>query len=220
MNFTPGLIFPKPTDRKFLASPLPLDVPAPEAWDTRHALLESSDQGSSSECAAYAMAGFIEYRNRILFDKLDQINPAPIYKEAKRLDGEPNQPGTTLHAVVQAAENLGLIPVVDKDTFQFVNADQYPLACFKHGVVLISFLITDAWMHPTADGWIPDGGRELGGHAVLGCGYDDTYISKPRFVQNSWGEDHGWRGFNRMTQAQFNSSYMGGLIWNYKQGEQ
>ena len=220
MNFTPGLILPKPTDRTFLASPLPLDVPAPLAIDTRHELLESSDQGSSSECAAYAMAGFIEHRNRLLFDKLDQIDPHPIYLRAKQIDGSPGQAGTTLHAVVQAAEDLGLIPAVDKDTFRFVNADQYPMAIFKRRVVLISFLITDAWMHPTADGWIPDGGNELGGHAVLGCGYDNTYQSAPRFVQNSWGKRHGWRGFNRMTKTQFHASYMGGLIWNYKQGEQ
>ncbi|MEM4720696.1 MAG: hypothetical protein QXT73_01365 [Candidatus Methanomethylicaceae archaeon] len=182
---------------------------APEWIDNRPYCLPANDQGREPRCAAYAMACLIEARNWRLTHIPRQIDPEPIYRKAKELDGMPKQDGTTLEAVVQAAIELGLLPetTVYKE---FKTFDEYCFALHAHGLVLLGFNISDRWYNCSAKtGWIASGGTFVGGHAVAGCWYSRIGQVGVGF-QNSWG-NWGCNGFGRLILTDYERQIMGGL---------
>lgn len=222
-TFEPGVVSVRPLAADFSSVPdwQKLIAAAPLWKDNIPGFLKTSNQGSSSECAAYAMTSIIEYTRRKHEGVMDQIDPHPLYLEAKKIDGLPGVKGTTLHAVVQAAQILGLIPPVDEDSFLYVNADMLAGAIFRYDVVLCSFDITENWMRPTPDGWIPEGGKIIGGHAMVAADYN--LVNQGRYIpyygfEGSWDESWGWRGKVRVTPEQLREQFTGGLVWNYKKG--
>lgn len=187
----------------------------PALVDLRPQLLPASNQGETPKCAAYAMAGWIEYYNWKYDGITAQIDPDPIYKRAKELDGMPLVEGTTLECALQAAQDLHLISVVDAASIRTVSSTGVQQALHRYGVVLSAFTITDKWWNATADGWLNKGGLEIGGHAVLTIGYSAVDTPPWFAVQNSWGEKQGWRGFNRMTPEMFHQQFDYGLVWDF-----
>ena len=189
------------------------------AWiDLRPQLLSASDQGSLPQCAAYAMAGIIEFANWKYHDRYEQIDPQPIYSRAKQLDAMPELSGTTLEAVLQAAQELDLMPPLGTERLRTVStADEVQSAVHRYGVILAAFQITDQWAFAQKDGWIPDGGRRIGGHAVLICGYHATENPAWIAIANSWGEKQGWRGFNRLNLPTFREQFEYGLVFDFPQ---
>lgn len=216
MKFVPGLLPRKPTDRRFVAAPLAAgNYVVPATIDLRSQLLPSSNQGETPKCAAYAMAGWLEFYNWKYKGVAQQIDPDPIYARAKQLDGEPTVQGTTLEAVLQAAQDLQLISDIATTSIRQVSAKGVAQALHRYGVVLAAFDITENWTDARPNGWIAEGGLGLGGHAVLLCGY--SLVDTPPWyaIQNSWGEQNGWRGFNRMAVPMFDSQFVYGLIWDF-----
>lgn len=215
MKFVPGLLPRRPSDRRFVAASLAsANYAVPAMMDLRSQLLPSSNQQDSPKCAAYAMAGWLEFYNWKFKGIAKQVDPDPLYARAKQLDGSPSLAGTTLEAVLQAAQDLGVLSGVDNASIRQVSANGVAQALHRYGVVLAAFDITDRWLDAAPSGWIKEGGLNLGGHAVLICGY--SLVDSPQWyaVQNSWGERSGWRGFNRMTAATFNSQFSYGLVWD------
>lgn len=216
MKFVPGLLPRKTTDRHFLAAPLSTTMNVvPALVDLRPQLLPASNQGETPKCAAYSMAGWLEFYNWKYKGIAAQIDPDPIYARAKVIDGEPTVRGTTLEAVLQAAQDLQLISPIDTSSIRQVSASGVQQALHRYGVVLAAFNITEGWTSATPNGWVAEGGVDLGGHAVLLCGY--SIVDNPPWygIQNSWGEQHGWRGFNRMTFPMFKRQFDYGLIWDF-----
>jgi hypothetical protein len=215
MKFQPGLLPRKATDRRFLAAPLAAVNVVPALVDLRPQLLSSSNQGNTPKCAAYSMAGWLEYYNWKYKGIAAQIDPDPIYDRAKMLDGVPEAAGTTLEAVLQAAHDLQLITPVETASIRFVGPDGVQQALHRYGVILAAFNIAEGWRGAAPNGWIAEGGVALGGHAVLLCGYS-TVDNPPWYgIQNSWGEQQGWRGFNRMTVSLFKQQFDYGLICDF-----
>lgn len=186
----------------------------PPHIDRRGEMLESSDQGNTPQCVAFAVAGCIEWWRWKALGIREQVDPVPIYKRAKEIDGAPQEDGTTLEAGIQAAVELGLIPI-DMTSLKRVYQTDVQRAIHQHGVALGAFNITEGWGKAKADGWILDlGGTALGGHAVVLSGYSNA--EQPNWIglQNSWGDkDYGWRGFCRMKPDQFRNEFMYGLVW-------
>lgn len=216
MNFIPGLLPRKPTDRRFLSASLASTTTyvVPALVDLRPQLLSSSDQGETPRCAAYAMAGWLEFYNWKYKGIAQQIDPDPIYRRAKEIDGEPALDGTTLECVLQAAQDLNLISTVDTTSIRHVPASGVQQALHRYGVILSAFSITDQWSSAGPDGWLAGGGVPVGGHAVVTCGYS-TLDTAWFAIQNSWSENQGWRGFNRMTPDMFYQQFDYGLIWDF-----
>lgn len=216
--FKPGLLPRNSQDRRFLSASIAQEsYILPSHIDRRPELLTTNNQKNTSECGGFAMAGWLEYYRWKYYGIAEQINPHLIYKEAKKLDGSPQTPGTTLEAVLQAAQNLNLISDIDTNSIREIsNPIEVKQALHRYGVVLSAFNITDKWIYAQSNGWIPEGGRLIGGHAVITCGYSD--VEKPNYfsIQNSWGANQGYNGFNRMTVEQFNDCFIYGLIWDFK----
>lgn len=179
---------------------------APKKLDFRDMCIPTSDQGSTSKCAAYSSAGYLEVRNWRINHYPEQINPDPIYAEAKRLDGD-NSDGTTLNSVAQAIINLGLI----KGTPEYIghSIDEAKFAIHRFTTMIAGFMISNDWNHTSGDGIIPNSYPGLmGGHAVLCCGYSDEGI----YLQNSWSPQWGLYGFAVLSWEQFLTQFMGGVV--------
>lgn len=216
-EFVPGLIW-KPTDRrKILGLRLPAaDLVVPVRIDERPRLLSSSDQGATSECVAYAVAGWLEFYRWKNHGNAAQVDPDPIYKRAKEIDGAPNEPGTTLEAGIQAAQDLKLMSPVEAGSLHSVSeVGEVMAALHRYGVVLAGMKVYGGWEHSQMDGLILTGGEFLGYHAVVLCYYDSTEPIKQFGFQNSWGASQGWRGFNRMDEPTFVDSFDYGLVWDF-----
>ena len=214
---TPGLLAPRTSDRQFLAASMaaPTTYVVPALVDLRPQLLPASNQGDSPKCAAYAMAGWLEFYNWKYKGVTAQIDPDPIYERAKQLDGVPSVEGTTLECVLQAAQDLGLFSAVDTASIRTVTVDGVQQALHRYGVILSAYSVTDKWWRATADGWLSPGGLAVGGHAVLTIGYSAVDTPQWFAVQNSWGEKQGWRGFNRLSPELFQQQFDYGLVWDF-----
>lgn len=216
MNMPPiGLLRPPRvgTHRLVALSPASVYI-TPSREDLRPEMLPTSNQGNTPQCAAYAMAGWLEWFKWKYYGVYQQIDPAPIYKRAKQIDGAPKEDGTYLESVLQAAQDLSLLAPVDRDSIrEVVEPGQVRQAIHRYGPILCAFNITTGWAEAQANGWIPDKGVPYGGHAVVGIGYADNE-QQPWFgLQNSWGDKQGWMGFNRMTPQQFANQFQYGLVW-------
>jgi hypothetical protein len=170
----------------------------------------------------------VEVYNWSDLDTFEQIDPDPIYTEAKRTDGLGGGDGTTLDAVSNALLTLGLLDPAKWTYYTIKHFDEYMLACHRHKVVLTGFWIDPSWNECDPNtGMIPDWeGDPIGGHAVLGCGYDthiptafesseklDRYKTEA-WIQNSW-LPWGWHGtgFARMSLRKWLKQFIGGIVF-------
>ncbi len=213
MKFIEGLHLHKETlrqtGRKMRSSGA---IKLPPRVENRSKFLPSSNQGSTPKCAAYTMAGVLEYWRWKLYGIAEQVDPDPIYAGAKERDGDPDGDGTTLEAVVEAAVALGYLSAPDMVVVE--DWRDVKRALHRFDVMLWGMLIDDGWYDAQPNGWIPLGTKDIGGHATVGCGYADDY---ERYFdgQCSWGEiGWGWRGFYRMTMDQFKKQFMYGICIN------
>ncbi|OHD25567.1 MAG: hypothetical protein A2Y38_07990 [Spirochaetes bacterium GWB1_59_5] len=208
----PGLILNPKRERRLAVSLATEEYIVPAHIDRRPEMLPPSNQGVFPHCAAYAMAGVLEYHNW-KWGTYGQIDPLPIYKRAKEIDGLGGGDGTTLEAVLQAAQVLGLMHNLNPDSVREVSSpNDVKQALHRYGVLLAAFAVTDEWSYAQPDGWIPDGGRNVGGHAVCLVGYSTAETPHWYGIQNSWG-GQGWRGFNRLTEEQFRDQFQYALCW-------
>ena len=175
----------------------------------------TEDQGATSKCAAYSTTSFAE---AILWKKNHyptQLDPAAVYAKAKELDGD-NEDGTTL---VSAMKTLLLVypDLFDKTckpkTITAFGGDvsNIKFAIHKYGMMVGGFNITTDWYdcNSKCKGWIPsNGGKSVGGHAVLICGYNQNGLQ----IQNSWGPSFGESGFATLSWDDVAKQFMYGSI--------
>lgn len=217
MNFKPGLLPRTATAKRHPLLMSPSGYKPPLHIDRRPELLTASNQGESPKCVGYGLAGWREYYRWKYDGIMEQIDPSPIYDRAKQIDNYPNEDGTSLEAGLQAAQDLGIMSAVAQESIREVTtAFDVKQALHRYGVVLAAFQATDEWSNPDAGGWMKPGGQKLGGHCVLLCGYSDVEVPNYFALQNSWGEEIGWRGFVRMSPEQFQQEFEYGLTWEFK----
>jgi hypothetical protein len=215
IKFVPGLIHSGAFELKFLAAgvaPPDSGYFVPATVDLRPQLLPSNHQGETPLCAAFAVAGWLEYLRWKYFGEVNQIDPEPIYKTAKSLDGYPQVEGTTLEAAIAAAEKLGYFKDFQYGSIRKIRATDAPQALHRYGIVLCGLNITENWTRVDNTGWLKPGGAILGGHAVLLCAYSLRHNPPWYAVQNSWGTDYGWHGFVRLTPDIFHSQFLYGAV--------
>lgn len=195
------------------APPISPKTPIPERIDRRDEMLPASNQGKTSECAAYSLAGIIEAKNWRDTGTFSQIDPHPIYVEAKKLDGYAGN-GTTLKAAMDAATSLGLM-ARPTEIFAINDLNGLYRAIHRYGFAHLAFNVTDAWSNPSTSGWLPKDEHEpmIGGHAVAGCAFSRASGQSWIGIQNSWSNAVGCHGFMRMTDSQFKRQFLYGVAW-------
>ena len=181
---------------------------APRKIDHRDMLLTSSNQGQTPHCAGYSTAGLVEYYNWKTLHYPKQEDGDAIYLGAKEIDGFDGD-GTTLSAAAKAAIAKGLIK--GKTKYVAPTRRDIKFAVHEHDVVLAGFKITNEWNFVSKKGIIPifkNGIIQLGGHAVLICGYDKNGV----YIQNSWGPDWGLHGFALIPWEMVDKQLMSALV--------
>ena len=182
---------------------------APKKIDFRDMCLESSNQGQSPHCTGYGTAGFIEVQNWRKRHYPEQVDGDAIYTETKRIDGHPNVQGSWVNFAVQAAINLKLVE--GRGEAIEPNMQDFKFAIHEFGVCISCFMITDDWNKVDSRGRIFNSGdkaKQLGGHCVLGVGYDEEGV----YIQNSWSTSWGLYGFALLGWEQFNKQFMNGMV--------
>lgn len=188
---------------------------APSRVDLRDFCTKSEDQGSNPWCAAYAAAQFAENIRWRVNDYPEDVNPAPIYRYAKTVDGNPTGEGTTLTAVLTAIMTPESMVQVFSPTACSVkvlrpNRLSFKYAIHKFGCCLAGFNISSQWWGIRKDAPVigTDGAQGQGGHAVLCCGYDKQGL----WIQNSWGVNWGEYGFAKILWEEFDRECMYGAV--------
>ena len=183
---------------------------SPSRIDLRDYCTPTEDQGAKPWCAAYAAAQWAENIKWRLTDSPPNYDPAPIYRFAKSIDGDPQGDGTTLQAVLEyVRRNIFSNPGGKVMTIRPTRlAVRY--AVHKYGCILGGFDIDSSWWGVKKDTPIitGKGAAHQGGHAVLICGYDKQGV----WIQNSWGTKWGEWGFAKIPWDVFDSEFMYGAI--------
>lgn len=157
---------------------------------------KTEDQGSTPQCAAYSASSMVE---NILWKRngfvTDDINPEKLYRYAKTIDGSPDGDGTTLTAILEAVLKEGWFDTKKCQVRVITNVFDLKAAIHKYGTCIAGFDITDEWYEgkPVIAG--KASAKAVGGHAVQVVGYDQDYL----YIQNSWGDKWGHRGFAKLT---------------------
>lgn len=182
---------------------------SPLRIDHRDLCIYTSDQKDTPHCAGYATAGFIEIKNWQTKHYPEQINADKIYQKAKQSDND-GLDGTTLESATRAAIELGLFSGTSRYIDSTANGIRY--AVHAYGACIAGFRITDEWNSISIkNGKIADYGQkavQLGGHAVLVCGYDVDGV----YIQNSWGTGWGIHGFAIVPWKKVSTQFIYGMV--------
>jgi hypothetical protein len=183
----------------------------PDILDANSQLMPAKDQKSTPYCVAYAIASLAKFWNWRYLGIKEDIDPEPIYKRAKLIDGI-DADGTTLAAGLQAAQDIKVMPKILAENIREVqNHWEMPRALHIYTVALVAWDIDESWFNPSKDGWVSGGGKNVGGHATL---LSAAYAVKPEpFMewQGSWGLDVN-DGFGKMTPALFKKQFALALV--------
>lgn len=206
---------------KRLAKPMALKfgkyLTHPKEWFCDAACGRIEDQGQKPYCAAYSATSWLEGVLWRVTGMKEEVNPDPIYTEAKSLDGDPTGDGTTLEAVLQAILNYGYLKAegAKVKTFggSFFGLDQnsaiesVKMAIFRYGGCVIGCDIDSSWYTPQR-GVVKGGGQSLGGHAIVAAGMDEGGI----VIVNSWGESWGHGGKAYIPNEVFRKQFVYGAV--------
>ena len=167
--------------------------------DNRQLVSPTDNQGVYPACAGYSACTLVESLYWKSTGRLIQLDSKQVYAKAKQLDGEIDMNGTYLETALRAALDLcdfNMLSNARVSTFgngrnkNTVETTKFLL--HKYDFLQVGFLIDEAWYSCSRENYvIGKGGRSLGGHAVLLCGYDQTGV----FVNNQWGVSWGAKGF-------------------------
>ena len=178
----------------------------------------AEDQGSKPWCAAYAASNFAESVLWRMKGFRREVDPAPVYRHAKSIDGDPTGDGTYLECALKGLVAGGifkrecLVRTFGNSWYGFGGsggADETKYAVHRYGCCLAGFNITDEWFDPK-DAVVRGGPGFVtqGGHAVLVCGYDEGGF----LVMNSWGKSYGRDGKVYVSNKAFERQFMYGAV--------
>lgn len=174
----------------------------PRTIDNRQICSPTDDQGDTPYCAAFSCAQYLESLYWKQTGMPIQLNAEAIFKKAKTIDGlKQKEAGTTLNAALDAGIELCGWDETKYKTEIFSGAgmskrdlsEYVKFLIHKHELMLTGFTITSSWKNCSRKTGFQVGksGWTLGGHCVLGCGYDLENF----YIQNSWGKEWGAYGF-------------------------
>lgn len=174
--------------------PLSALLPKKATIITRRAWRSSTywgDQGSTSQCVAYAFVHYIHHGPLTYPGKLPVINQTELYKEAQKIDEWPgeNYEGTSVRAGAKILQQRGFI----SSYYWGMSTEELKQAVLNIGPVVVGCNWYSAMDYPDANGFVKAAGWPRGGHAFL---IDEVDLKK-KYVRckNSWGRNWGKKGY-------------------------
>ncbi len=184
------------------------------------------DQGSEGACTGFGLATVANYllRTRKVGKSVKDVSPRMLYDTAKRYDEWPGEEydGSSARGAMKGWHKHGVCSEVEwpyaggaSDSVLTMkraqDARNRPLGAYfrvnhkdlvamhaaitEAGVLYATSMVHEGWSHITDDGIIKQSDKILGGHAFAIVAYDEHGF----WIQNSWGEDWGMRGFARIS---------------------
>ena len=200
----------------------PLKVPS--KLDYTPQMSPVRDQGDEGTCVAFATAiGVKEYQEKIDYSRPVAMSPRFLYSLCKKMDGFPDEEGTTVRVAMKVLKNYGTCrenlwpyrphqqdrpkPGAQKDAKRFreksyariLNLNELKLSLFSKGPCVCGLEVFKGMMDAKA-GLVPmpkKGEQPLGGHAVCVVGYDDRKAIVK--FKNSWGGAWGNKGYGLLS---------------------
>jgi len=186
-------------------------------------VLDQGAEGACTGFGLATVANYLLRHRRVVRDTTD-VSPWMFYAMAKRYDEWPGEAyegssargamkGWNRHGVCAGAAWLGPAGAAASvlTDARAADAAHRPLGAYfrvnhkdlvamhaaiaEVGVLFATAVVHDGWDAPGADGLIPPGGTELGGHAFAIVAFDERGF----WIQNSWGTDWGADGFGLLT---------------------
>ncbi len=199
-------------------------VKLPKKIDYTQKMSPIRDQGDEGVCVGFAVAsGMKEYQEILDYQKLVELSPRFVYSECKKIDGMPEEEGTTIRAAMQVLESKGVcqekfwpyLPhqktkaqegaISNAKKFRIItyarilNLNELRLSLATKGPSVIGVEVFEGMMK-TKTGLVPMPKKNetaLGGHAICAVGYDDE--KKLVKFKNSWSEKWGDKGFGYLS---------------------
>ncbi len=198
----------------------------PDKVDYTLKLSPVRDQGNEGTCVGFATAvGMKEYQEKEDYGKLVLLSPRFIYTECKKIDGMPEEEGTTIRCAMKVLKKTGICQEkfwpyqpgqkdkaqkgARKDSGKFrvmsyariLNLSDLRLSLYSKGPCVLGVTVF-AGMMKTKTGLVPmpkSGENPLGGHAICAVGYNDK--KKVIKFKNSWSSEWGDTGFGYLPYA-------------------
>ncbi|MFH1259976.1 MAG: C1 family peptidase [Elusimicrobiota bacterium] len=204
---------------------LPL-VKIPKKIDYSKKMSPVRDQGDEGTCVGFASTvGMKEYQEHLDYKKIVTLSPRFLYAECKKIDGMPDEEGTTIRAAMKALKTKGVCQetfwpyrprqtdkpkagaVANAKKFstltyaRILNLNELLLSLAAKGPAVIGVYVFEGMM-TTKTGVVPMPKKNespLGGHAICPAGYDNT--KKLIKFKNSWSEKWGEKGYGYLPYA-------------------
>jgi len=201
-------------------------IKLPKKIDWTKNMSQVRDQGNEGTCVGFATScGMKEYQEGVDYNKLVLLSPRYLYNECKKIDGMPEQEGTTIRAAMQVLNKKGVCQEkfwpykphqkdkAEKGAYanakkfriityaRILNLNELRLALSAKGPCVIGVEVFSG-MVKTKTGEVPMPKKNepaLGGHAICPVGYDD----KEKLVKfkNSWSDKWGKAGYGFLPYA-------------------
>ena len=221
-----GCIKDRFDDRDYLMRAYLPVIKLPRKIDYTPKLSPVRDQGEEGTCVGFATAcGMKEYQELLDYNKLITLSPRFVYSRCKKIDGMPEEEGTTIRTAMKVLKVKGIcqekfwpyLPlkktrarrgaVSDAKRFRILtyarilNLNELRMALATKGPCVIGVEVFEGMMS-TKTGRVPMPKKNettLGGHAICPVGYDD----KKRLVtfKNSWSVKWGKKGYGSLPYA-------------------
>ncbi|MDP2922729.1 MAG: C1 family peptidase [Candidatus Omnitrophota bacterium] len=214
-----GCVKDKFDDRDYLMRAYLPVMKLPRRIDYTPKLSPVRDQGDEGVCVGFAAAcGMKEYQELLDYKKLVELSPRFVYSACKKIDGMPQDEGTTIRAAMRVLKKLGVCrekfwpyqPYQEDKPKKGASADakkfcvkayarilslnELRLSLFSKGPCIIGVEVFEGMMK-TKTGFVPmpkKNETSLGGHAICPVGYDDK--KKVIKFKNSWSNTWGKNG--------------------------
>ena len=221
-----GCIKDKFDDRDYLMRAYLPVVKLPKKIDYTQKMSPIRDQGEEGTCVGFAVAsGMKEYQEILDYQKLVELSPRFVYSECKKIDGMPEEEGTTIRASMQVLEKLGVCQEklwpyqphqkdepkegakANAQKFRIItyarilNLNELRMVLLSKGPVVLGIEVFEG-MLKTKTGMVPlpkKNETSVGGHAICAVGYDDE--KELVKFKNSWSEKWGQQGFGYLPYA-------------------
>ena len=219
-----GCLKDKFDDRDYLMRAYLPALMLPKKVDYTPKMSPIRDQGQAGTCVGFAVAsGMKEYQELLDYQKLVELSPRFVYSEAKKIDGMPEEEGTTIRASMQVLKKQGICQEqfwpyqphqqdkpkqgaqANAKKFRVItyarilNLNELRLSLFSKGPAVLGIEVFEGMMK-TKTGIVPLPKKNdvaLGGHAIAACGYDDK--KKSIKFKNSWSTKWGNKGFGYLS---------------------